>query len=355
MERPHSCSAGVYAAVDRVRLADPGDVAAGPRRRGPQHSRPRRAQGADRPACGPDQRESNRSRQMENDNGSDPAGTRRQARPDGRRRARQGRLCAQLSLAQGQGTARHQGEPLPLREHEVELEARNLEPTAKRRRSSPRSSTARASRCCARRPKAASSTARSRRAISPPGDRGGFAVNRTQIALNAPIKTIGMHKVPVALHPGGRGDDQRHGRAQCRRGRSGSRAARTSRSRARGGGGSRPQRPRRKPSSSRRRPRRGARGAKRGAAEGSRRRPGENEEQDWRLRGRMALVPNRRRPLRRYSSRRLGAVTRRRRRGCGGCRQRLAGSGHPASSPRFRDGGLPASRADCCRSGLARG
>jgi large subunit ribosomal protein L9 len=30
---------------------------------------------------------------------------------------------------------------------------------------------------------------------------GGFAVNRNQIELNAPIKTIGMHKVPVSLHP----------------------------------------------------------------------------------------------------------------------------------------------------------
>jgi large subunit ribosomal protein L9 len=29
----------------------------------------------------------------------------------------------------------------------------------------------------------------------------GFNVDRNQIALNAPIKTIGMHKVPVALHP----------------------------------------------------------------------------------------------------------------------------------------------------------
>ena len=30
---------------------------------------------------------------------------------------------------------------------------------------------------------------------------GGFSVNRSQIALNTPIKTIGLHKVPVALHP----------------------------------------------------------------------------------------------------------------------------------------------------------
>jgi large subunit ribosomal protein L9 len=29
----------------------------------------------------------------------------------------------------------------------------------------------------------------------------GFAVNRAQIALNTPIKTIGLHKVPVSLHP----------------------------------------------------------------------------------------------------------------------------------------------------------
>jgi large subunit ribosomal protein L9 len=29
----------------------------------------------------------------------------------------------------------------------------------------------------------------------------GFAVSRAQIALNTPIKTIGLHKVPVTLHP----------------------------------------------------------------------------------------------------------------------------------------------------------
>jgi large subunit ribosomal protein L9 len=30
---------------------------------------------------------------------------------------------------------------------------------------------------------------------------GGFTVLRSQIALNTPIKNIGLHKVPVALHP----------------------------------------------------------------------------------------------------------------------------------------------------------
>jgi large subunit ribosomal protein L9 len=30
---------------------------------------------------------------------------------------------------------------------------------------------------------------------------GGFSVGRNQIVLNAPLKTIGVHPVPVALHP----------------------------------------------------------------------------------------------------------------------------------------------------------
>jgi large subunit ribosomal protein L9 len=30
---------------------------------------------------------------------------------------------------------------------------------------------------------------------------GGYSVTRNQIALHAPIKTIGLHTVPVALHP----------------------------------------------------------------------------------------------------------------------------------------------------------
>ena len=30
---------------------------------------------------------------------------------------------------------------------------------------------------------------------------GGFTVTRNQVALHAPIKAIGLHKVPVALHP----------------------------------------------------------------------------------------------------------------------------------------------------------
>jgi large subunit ribosomal protein L9 len=32
-------------------------------------------------------------------------------------------------------------------------------------------------------------------------EEAGFRLNRNQIALNAPIKTIGQHKVPIVLHP----------------------------------------------------------------------------------------------------------------------------------------------------------
>src|ERR1700722_14516185 len=30
---------------------------------------------------------------------------------------------------------------------------------------------------------------------------GGFSANRNQVALRAPIKTIGLHEVPIHLHP----------------------------------------------------------------------------------------------------------------------------------------------------------
>jgi large subunit ribosomal protein L9 len=30
---------------------------------------------------------------------------------------------------------------------------------------------------------------------------GGYTVSRNQIVLNTPIKTVGLHKVPIALHP----------------------------------------------------------------------------------------------------------------------------------------------------------
>ena len=167
------CSAA-YAATIVFGLAGPGDGDPGPRRNRLQHPRPHRRQARSAELPNLNNIHSDRWRY---DHGSDPARTRRQARPDGRRRARQGRICAQLSPAQGQGAARHQGEPVALRDDEDR--ARGAQSRAERRggKGRARSSTARTSRCCARRRKAASSTARFLRAISPRwSTENGFAI-----------------------------------------------------------------------------------------------------------------------------------------------------------------------------------
>ena len=122
--------------------------------------------------------------------------------PDGRRRARQGRLCPQFPAAARQGVARHGGKPHPLRDHEERPAGALADAQDRSRPALPRSSTARASPCCGKPPRPASCSARCRRATSCGLiTRGGFPVNRNQIALNAPIKTIGQHNVPIALHP----------------------------------------------------------------------------------------------------------------------------------------------------------
>ena len=73
---------------------------------------------------------------------------------------------------------------------------------ARKRKSSARSWTARASSSSASPAKPACSTVRSRPAISPRrSPQGGISVDRNQIAINPPIKTLGLHTVPVALHP----------------------------------------------------------------------------------------------------------------------------------------------------------
>ena len=65
---------------------------------------------------------------------------------------------------------------------------------------------------------------------------GGFTVDRSQIVLNTPIKTIGLHKVPISLHPDSRSGGHRERRAQCRRSRA-HRARRGRHDAARGGRG----------------------------------------------------------------------------------------------------------------------
>ena len=101
----------------------------------------------------------------------------------------------------------------------VDLEARNLEQKSEAREGRRRSSTARASRCI----RQAAEGGQLYGSVSPRDlarlvtDKG-FTITAAQIALNTPIKTIGLHKVPVSLHPEVEVDDQRDGRAQRRRG-----------------------------------------------------------------------------------------------------------------------------------------
>ena len=79
--------------------------------------------------------------------------------------------------------------------------AQSRSQAAKPKRSPP-SSTASPSSSSARPARPGSSTARSRPATLPrPSSAGGFTVARSQVALNQPIKTIGLHTVAIALHP----------------------------------------------------------------------------------------------------------------------------------------------------------
>ena len=158
--------------------------------------------------------------------------------------------------AEGQGAARHQGKPVALRNHEGRARGAQSRTARRGREGRQRSSTARASRCCARRRKAASSTARSRpRDIAMLVIDKGFKIDRNQITLNTPIKTIGMHKVPIALHPEVEVIDHGCGRPQRRRSRApGARRGHHGRAHRGAGGAGRGARQRREASSIRKRP-----------------------------------------------------------------------------------------------------
>ena len=104
----------------------------------------------------------------ENDHGSDFARTRRQARPDGRSGARQGRLRAQLPAAQGQGAARDRGQQVQVRGHEGRPAGQEPRDQGRGRQDRRQARRQEPSRSSARPRRPASSTARCRRAISPP-------------------------------------------------------------------------------------------------------------------------------------------------------------------------------------------
>ena len=182
-----------------------------------------------------------------------------QARPDGRRRARQRRICPQLSAAEGQGAARHQGKPLPLRNHEDG--ARGAQSRAARR--------GREGRQEARRPELHGAAPGGRRR---PALRLGLAARHRHAGdreglQDRPQSDHAQHADQDHRHAqsadraasGGRGHGHGCGRPQCRRGRPAWPAARTSPSPAPRSRRPRPRRSRMpRASSSRKRPRRSA-------------------------------------------------------------------------------------------------
>ena len=105
-----------------VRLARAGDGGARPCRRHFRISPALSAQASRRPCPHPEFHPSTQTQSLitskENEYGSHFAGTRRQARPDGRSRPRQGRICPQLSAQARQGAARHRRQPRQVRRHE---------------------------------------------------------------------------------------------------------------------------------------------------------------------------------------------------------------------------------------------
>ena len=83
----------------------------------------------------------------------------------------------------------------------AQIEANNLKRGGSRKGRAPRSTDSRSS-SSARPAKPASSSARSPPATSPTAvTAAGFTVDRRQVILDRPIKTLGLHPVRVALHP----------------------------------------------------------------------------------------------------------------------------------------------------------
>ena len=123
-------------------------------------------------------------------------------RPDGRRRPRPRRLCPQLPPAAGQGAPRHQGQ-----------RASASRPTASSSRPATSSGRARPSAVAEKLDgksfiviRQAGETGQlygsvNARDLADALTAGGFTVGRTQVVLNQPIKTIGLHTVVIALHP----------------------------------------------------------------------------------------------------------------------------------------------------------
>ena len=262
----------------------------------------------------------------------------------------QRRLCPQFPAAAGQGAARHRRQQGQVRGHE----GRAAGQATSTPRARPARSRAKLDGKSFTVLRQASETGQLYGSVSPRDladllTDGGFEVDRNQIALNVPIKTIGQHKVPVLLHPEVEVTITRQRRAQRRRGRAARprrERHRPPRGRRRRGARPRPRRPRPKRSSSRTQP---MPKAKREAAT-----PRPRRSRPSRSRGPKA------RPAEKADS--PGAVLvedvelrRRRRGGGGGCRRRAGGRLQPpAADDRLGAGGCGSARPAAWRQAQRR-
>ena len=141
--------------------------------------------------------------------------------------ARQGRLRPQFSPAPGQGAARHQGQPQALRNGAGAARGAQSRAQAGSRGGRRQARRAKSSSSSARPARPVSSTARSpTRDIVDAVTEGGFSVERRQVVLDQPIKTIGLHDGAHRASPGGRAEGDRQRRPLRGRGRSARHAAR---------------------------------------------------------------------------------------------------------------------------------
>ena len=138
----------------------------------------------------------------ENEHGSHFAGTRRQARSDGRNRQSQGRFRPQLPAEAQEGAARHRREPRQVRRHEGRARGQQPPGQVGSQPRSPRRSTG-VDIVIIRQ---ASETGQlfgsvSVRDIVVALEAEKVTVSRPQVWLDAPIKAIGQQKVTIAVHP----------------------------------------------------------------------------------------------------------------------------------------------------------
>ena len=120
----------------------------------------------------------------------------------GERGEGEARLRPQLPAAAEEGDPRQQGQPRALRDRSAPSSRRRTSSAARRPSASPSASAACRSSSSARPAKSGSLYGSvSGRDIADAATDAGLTINRQQVVLEHPIKTLGLTKVRVVLHP----------------------------------------------------------------------------------------------------------------------------------------------------------